>query len=216
MRSLTALQLTHGFAALLLAGTVHAQLYRSVGPDGRVTYSDRPPATANTRPASSGAGGTAGGGAAENGNLPYELRQVSQRYPVTLYVSKDCAPCNSGRNLLINRGVPFSEKTISTNEDIEALQRLTGGDGSVPLLTIGGQQLKGYSDADWSQYLDAAGYPKTSQLPGNYRPPAVSPLVSRQPAATPTTPAPAASEPEPASPSIAPERTISNPAGIRF
>lgn len=213
---MTALQLINGFAALLLAGTAQAQLYRSVGPDGRVTYSDRPPATANSKPAASSAAGAAGGGSTDIASLPYELRQVSQRYPVTLYVSKDCVPCNSGRNLLINRGVPFSEKTISTNDDIEALQRLAGGDASVPLLTIGGQQLKGFSDADWSKYLDAAGYPKTSQLPSSYRPPVATPLVVKQAAATPATTAPAASEPEPATPSIAPERSISNPAGIRF
>ena len=216
MRYLTALQLIHGFAALLLAGTAQAQLYRSVGPDGRVTYSDRPPATASTRPASSSVGVGSAGGAADNASLPYELRQVTQRYPVTLYVSKDCVPCNSGRNLLINRGVPFSEKTISTNEDLDALQRLTGGEGSVPVLTIGGQQLKGYSDADWSQYLDAAGYPKTSQLPSSYRPPAATPLVIKQPAAAPVTASPASSQPQPASPSVAPEPSISNPAGIRF
>ena len=213
---MTALQLINGFVALLLAGTAQAQLYRSVGPDGRVTYSDRPPATANSRPAASSAAGAAGGGSTDIASLPYELRQVSQRYPVTLYVSKDCVPCNSGRNLLINRGVPFSEKTISTNDDIEALQRLAGGDASVPLLTIGGQQLKGFSDADWSKYLDAAGYPKTSQLPSSYRPPVATPLVVKQAAATPATTAPAASEPEPATPRIAPERSISNPAGIRF
>ena len=216
MRPLTALQLINGFAALLLAGTAQAQLYRSVGPDGRVTYSDRPPAAANNRPASSNASGGAGGGAPDNASLPYELRQIAQRYPVTLYVSKDCVPCNSGRNLLINRGVPFSEKTVSTNEDIDALQRLTGGEGSVPMLTIGGQQLKGFSDADWSQYLDAAGYPKTSQLPSSYRPPAATPLVTKQAAAAAVPASPANPEPEPASPSIAPERSISNPAGIRF
>ena len=35
---------TIGLGALLLAGTAQAQVYRVVGPDGRVTYSDKPTA----------------------------------------------------------------------------------------------------------------------------------------------------------------------------
>lgn len=205
--------LTVTLGALLLAGTVQAQVYRSVGPDGRVTFSDKPPAPA-AAPVAGGAA-TAGGGGA---GLPYELNQTVQRFPVTLYSSKDCAPCNSGRNLLINRGVPFNEKTVESNEDIAALQRLAGGANSLPLLTIGGQQLKGYSDAEWSQYLDAAGYPKTSQLPRSYRRPAATPLVARQAATAPTAAPAEATEPvaTPAEPSVAPQRNTSNPAGIRF
>ena len=126
-------------------------------------------------------------------------------------------PCTTGRNLLINRGIPFSEKTVESNDDIAALQRLASA-GSLPLLTIGGQQLKGYSDSEWTQYLDAAGYPKTSQLPSSYRRPAAAPLVAAR-----ATPAPAASVAEaasapaaPAQPSVAPPRSSTNPTGIRF
>ena len=34
-------------AILLLATSAQAQLYKSIGPDGKVTYSDTPPATGN-------------------------------------------------------------------------------------------------------------------------------------------------------------------------
>ena len=114
--------------------------------------------------------------------------------------------------------MPFNEKTVTTNEDLDALQRLSGG-LSLPVASIGGQQLKGYSEIEWSQYLDAAGYPKTSQLPGTYRNPAPSPMVAVQAVA----PRPAqAAEPAPAPeppPTVfapAPGPTPSNPAGIRF
>ena len=43
-------------ALALLAGTASAQVYRSVGPDGKVIYSDKPPA-ANTREAAPAAFG---------------------------------------------------------------------------------------------------------------------------------------------------------------
>ena len=70
--------------------------------------------------------------------------------PVTLYTSSDCAPCNSGRSLLNARGIPYSEKLINTAEDGEALKRLSG-DMTLPFLTIGAQQIKGYFDAEWTQ-----------------------------------------------------------------
>ncbi len=186
-------------------------VYRIVGPDGRVSYSDQPPPAANARPVAPGAAGATG---SANAQLPFELRQVVSRFPVVLYTSPECAPCNSGRNLLNARGIPYSEKTITTFEDAEALKRLSG-QGSLPFVTIGGQQIKGYSDAEWTQFLDAAGYPKQSALPTAYRRAAPTPLVAVAPAAAPAPANTAQSQPaEAPAPSVAPP--VTNPAGIRF
>ena len=197
-------------ASLALAGTAaHAQqVYRIVGPDGKVTFSDRAPDT-QLAPTTTRAGGAPAADAA----LPYELRQVATRYPVTLYTSNDCQPCNSARNLLIGRGVPFSERTITTSEDVEAFKRLSGG-ASLPFGTIGAQQLQGFSDAEWTQYLDLAGYPKQSQLPANYRRPAATPLVAVVEKKAPATEPEA--RPQPESAPAGPAKTPANPAGIVF
>jgi len=199
-------------ACTLLALAAQAQqIYRSVGPDGKVTFSDRAPAT-GTDATRIGSGQRTSG---SNDTLPYPLRQIAARFPVTLYTGSDCAPCNSARNLLINRGIPFTERTVASNEDIDALRRLSG-DASLPFGSIGGQQLKGFSDSEWSQYLDAAGYPAQSQLPPSYRRPPPQPLV-----ALPAKPAVSAPEnavppaPRPAPPP-ATGRTPANPAGIIF
>jgi glutaredoxin len=187
------------------------QLYRIVGPDGKVTFSDQPPPAASNAKVTAGRGGKfAADGPTGNASLPSELRAVTTRYPVTLYTSKDCGPCVNARNMLSNRGVPFAEKLIESNQDIEALQRLSG-ENSLPFATIGGQQLKGYSDQEWSQYLDAAGYPKTSVLPANFRNPAPTPMVARA-APTPAAAPEAAPAPRAAAPAPAP----ANPAGIKF
>ena len=207
-----------GLSGLLAAGLlapVHAQqVYRIVGPDGKVTFSDKPPPASAAARVTTPSGGAGGGGA--SAGLPFELRGVAAKYPVTLYSGANCAPCSTARGYLSNRGIPFSERTISTNEDIDALQRLSGST-NMPLLTIGGQQLKGYSEAEWSQFLDAAGYPKTSQLPAGYRNGVTAPLVAAQaPRPAPAAPAPApaaAPDPQPA-PAAGP--SPSNPAGIRF
>ncbi|NIM41068.1 MAG: DUF4124 domain-containing protein [Hydrogenophaga sp.] len=209
-------------AGLLAALPATAQgVYRIVGPDGRVTFSDQPPPAANARPQAGTGSASSGSGSATGGpQLPFELRQTASRYPVVLYTGENCAPCNSGRNLLGSRGIPYTEKTITTSEDAEALRRLNN-DATLPLLTIGGQKLRGYLETEWTQYLDAAGYPKRSALPPGYRQPAPSPLVAVKP--VPGTPsatgsAPGTNAPGTAAPpaEIPVQPPADNPAGIRF
>ncbi|WP_313296232.1 glutaredoxin domain-containing protein [Diaphorobacter sp.] len=198
------------------------QIYRSVGPDGKVTFSDHPPA-ANANPVNpSERVREAAPNAAPNagGNLPYALQQVVNRFPVTLYTARDCPSCNAARNLLVSRGVPFTERTIENNESISALEAISGS-ATIPFGTIGGQRMNGFSDVQWTQYLDAAGYPKTSQLPSNYRRAAPTPLATATtPAAGANAQTPAARESQaPAAPrdTTAPTGpTPSNPAGIVF
>lgn len=200
---------------LLVACAALAQpLYRSVDKNGKVTFTDQPPA-ANVQPAAPrGSNLTAAGANGNSGALPYELRQVVQRYPVTIYTSDECGPCSAGRSLLVTRGVPFDERIVKTEADAAALQRISG-QSALPLLSIGSQQLKGFSDQEWSQYLDAAGYPKSSQLPSGYRMPPSQPLVAQAAAPSAASPTPIAVQPpQPVPPPSGP--TPSNPAGIKF
>lgn len=200
-------------ALLLTLNLAQAQtVYKIVGPDGKVTFSDKAPVTAsNVSATEAGAKATGNNGPA----LPFELRQVVSKYPVTLYTSSNCAPCRSGVALLSTRGIPFTEKTVTTTEDAEALQRISG-ENSLPFLTIGGQQIRGFSDAEWTQFLDAAGYPKASVLPPQYRRPAAAALVAIQKPVA----AAKAQENQSQSGSAEPVRTpvdsSSNPAGIKF
>lgn len=203
--------LTLASAALVVcAGSAaHAQtVYRIVGADGKVTFSDKPPATLDQgRVVGTGVGASS---AASNIGLPFELRQVTNKFPVTLYTASNCAPCDSARALLSGRGVPFTERTVNTNEDTESLQRISG-DTSLPFATIGGQRLKGFTDSEWAQYLDAAGYPKKSLLAAGYKNPAPTPLVAIQkPAVTPVKP-----EERPALAPV-PDKSADNPTGIIF
>ena len=200
-------------ALLCCAALAHAQLYKSVGPDGRVTYGDTPPAAAKqveTRPLPSGAIATA--------PLPYELAQVAKAQPVTLFTAEKCVPCDAARSFLAARGVPYTEKTVSSNEDIAAL-RAAGGDAQLPVLTIGRSKEKGYEEAAWNTALSAAGYPKTSQLPANWRNPAPQSAAPRSTPNAAEVPekAPAAKAPSsPGAASEAPPATGKAPPGFRF
>jgi glutaredoxin len=162
------------FQAIFMLATGHLyaqQVYKSVDKNGRVTYSEAPPAP--------GSESKLTGDSAQNIALPYALQQVVSRFPVTLYTSSDCAPCISARLMLTQRGVPFTERTVSSNEDIDAYKKLNG-DTSMPLATIASQQLKGYEQSEWTKYLDAAGYPKASTLPRNYRNAEAMPLTPKK------------------------------------
>lgn len=194
--------------ALLLGPGTALALYKVVGADGKVTYTDRPPSDRPSQTLRSS------GSLSDTGALPFELRQVTGKFPVTLYGGRDCAPCERGRALLRERGVPFAEKTVESNEDIQTLRRLEGTD-QLPVLRVGAQRIKGFSSQEWQSYLDAAGYPKESALPRNYVWPSPTSLVqqapppaSQQPAATRAPVAPAT-----ANGSVQPD---TNPPGFRF
>ncbi len=193
------------------------QLYKIVGPDGKVTFSDQPPPAAAGGKVIAGRAGALGNStAADTGapsgsgssNLPLDVRTAASKAPVTLYTSKDCAPCGLGRSLLAARGVPFSEKTVESVADNLALRKLTG-DTTMPVALIGGVQLKGFSESQWSDYLDAAGYPKTSALPSSYRNPVATSASPKPPASAPATTLP----PQPTVQDISPK---SDAKGIQF
>lgn len=194
-------------------GAQAQQVYRIVGADGKVTFSDKPPAAAAAKvtPIDNTVAASRPNGPA----LPFELRQVVGKYPVTLYTSSNCAPCDSGRSLLLSRGVPFSEKTVATAQDADALQGLSGST-SLPFLTIGAQHVAGFSASEWTQYLNAAGYPERSKLPASYRPSAATPLTVPEKPAAPDTPASDAPPSLPATIPMAPAPNPDNPAGIQF
>ncbi|MEJ7931974.1 glutaredoxin family protein [Ramlibacter sp. AN1015] len=205
-------------AASALSATAQAQpIYRSVGPDGRVVFSDVPPPDAK---ASAPTGGVAPSPTAP---LPFALRQVAQRFPVVLYAGPECPPCDSARTLLVARGIPYAERSITTAEDGNALQRVSG-ERSLPFLTIGQQHVKGFAASEWHKLLDAAGYPQVSALPAGWRAAPASPLAPPTAAAVPA-PAPAqAEQPSPRAAATSPgggsratgDSNTSNPAGIQF
>ncbi len=203
--------LRHTAPLLLLAAALPAHaLYKVVGPDGRITYTDRPPIEAqrSITPVGARAPVETPGVA-----LPADLRQASSRFPATLYTSSGaCVPCDSARQMLRARGIPYSERQLISAEDAQAFERISGGK-EVPVLTLGAQTLRGFANEVWGSYLDAAGYPRESRLPATYPDPAAQPVVERraappatpaeaeQPAAT-TRPSAAAADPVPAIPSI--------------
>ena len=148
---------------LLAAGSALAQtsVYRWTDKDGKVHFSDAPP-PADAKDASQR---SMGGGGTEV-EFPYAVQQAMKKNPVMLYTAPSCGePCNSAREMLSTRGVPFGERNVATNVAAqETLTKLAGG-LSVPTMTLGARTLKGFQPEDWTEALTGAGYP-TTRLPG--------------------------------------------------
>jgi glutaredoxin len=199
--------------ALVAAMPAHAQ-YKVIGADGKVTYTDRQPAQSDGKVTALNARNAPPAVAAnDNSALPLELRQSIARYPVTLYsVSGACEPCSSARALLKQRGIPYAEKQVVSPEDSDALEKISGG-RDAPTLSIGAQTLRGLAPEVWNSYLDAAGYPRASQLPPTYQYSAATPIVDRREAAAGSRPGAVASGP------VVPPATLPpppSPSGIKF
>jgi glutaredoxin len=147
---------------LFVITSAHAQLYKWVAPDGSVSYSDTPPpstvAKVERKSYSNGP---------SLSDLPYEVAQAARNSPVTFYSMPKCSGCDQGRKLLTERGIPFSEKTVNTNEDVERVQKVSGG-SQMPVLLVGRSKQVGFDSSQWTSALTAAGYPTSNTLPKSY------------------------------------------------
>jgi glutaredoxin len=153
--------------------------YKWTGPDGKVVYSDSPPPPGIT--ASTLAGPTAA--KPDGGSNLAGLAPIAAKYPVVLYTTTDCSPCQQARSFLSARGIPFSEKTVKTQADAEAFRAAGLSELRFPTLGVGREHNTGFEQSQWDSLLDAAGYPAKSMLPASYRP---QPAKSMAPASTAT------------------------------
>lgn len=185
----------------IISIAAHAQVYKWVDADGKVTYSDVPPpktaVKVETKAFSAATDATA--------SLPYELAEAVKNMPVTLYTSGKCDPCDEGRSFLKQNGIPFSEKTVSSNADIAKLNAVSGST-HLPVLTIGSSKFVGYNFSEWRTGLTHSGYPESNQLPADYQ----------FPAAQSAAPAPALPAAEPGKAPVPTDVPQRDPNGFQF
>lgn len=162
--------------AMMPPGLRAGDLYRWLDNQGRVHYGDIPPVDGldvQRMKFSSQA--------APSEDLPYETQRAQQNFPVTLYVTSGCgAPCDQARSMLEKRGVPFSEKSLKTQQEIDAFYKESGSTGA-PTLAIGKTYISGFLEAKWNSELDIAGYPKTASYRQRVAPPPKPPAPVKTP-----------------------------------
>ncbi len=146
--------------ALLATSFVSAQTtYRWIDKaTGQTVYSDQEPP-----PGSKQVVKKTGNASGDEQQLPYATRQAVEKFPVTLYTAANCLDiCKQSRDLLNQRGIPYSEKILKSDEDIAELTRKLGSEASIPSLFVGQQNFKGFESGAWNNLLDLAGYPKSA------------------------------------------------------
>lgn len=141
-----------------LAIPAHAQqLYKSIGPDGRTVYSDRPPVEGRLektmkieqQPAS----------ALDARSLSYveqlnRLRASSPQLPAApedtvLFSAKWCGYCKLAKAYMAGKGIPFREVDIDTQAGLAAYAS-AGGTKGIPLLVRGTTRIQGFSEASYA------------------------------------------------------------------
>lgn len=153
--------------ALSFALGAHAQVYRWLDEKGRLHAGDTPPPSARdvekvrvaptpTEPVE-----------------PYALQLARKNNPVTLYSTPNCPLCDRARELLKVRGVPFSEKSVVTDQQVEELERVVGRN-ALPSLVVGTKIQDGFAESLYEAMLDGAGYPKKGALPARKQEPAAA------------------------------------------
>ena len=132
--------------------------YRWVGKSGQVVYSDQPPP-----PGVQALEVIDGKNSKDTQQLPYATRVAAEKYPVSLFTTAACTEvCASARALLNGRGIPFSEKLLTTPDQVSAAAKQMGNESFVPGLIVGSQKVPGFEATAWNNLLDLAGYPKAA------------------------------------------------------
>ena len=164
-----------GIMAAVLGSAQAGSLYRWVDQSGNVHYGNIPAMGAvqveevkiSDAPA------------IDDADLPYETRRAKEAFPVTLYVADNCKEfCQHARDLLNQRGIPFTEKNLVSQEDIDTFKQISGGK-MVPTIAVGKNWLNGFLAEQWNTELDIAGYPKTA--PYGFRPAVPPPVANPSP-----------------------------------
>jgi glutaredoxin len=175
MKRKTTGQLLLTLAALVCTAGASAQMYKWKDDKGVVHFGDNPPASVREKAEVKTYAGADAGPA-----LPYALAQAARANPVVLYTAPGCAPCDQARGFLQQRGVPYSEKSVTTADDRQAL-RDAGGDVQLPLLLVGRSKFVGFAASAWNEALDAAQYPSKPVLPRGYQFAAATPAAPPKP-----------------------------------
>ena len=135
--------------ALSIAGA--QTLYKSVGPDGKTIYSDRPPADGRIEKTLKFENLPTSALPAASSSYVEQLRRMqaasarpSAATGLILYSAVWCGYCKLAKAYLESKGVSYQEVDIDTKTGIAALVQAGGGKG-VPLLVAGEQRVQGFS-----------------------------------------------------------------------
>ena len=94
----------------------------------------------------------------ERGNSPAQTTapasEASLRPEVELFVTSWCPHCRRAIDFLRSRRIPFSEYDIEKDKRAARRMKQLSGEGGVPFAIINGQQIHGFSPANYERALE--------------------------------------------------------------
>ncbi len=132
-----------------------AQPFKWVDAQGRTHYGDRPPAEAKARPVTAAINTYSGTPVLNASSKP--ATPAPQRESLVIYTTPTCGYCTAAKAHMGRRGIPYTERDVTTSESYEREFRQKGGRG-VPLIVAGSRTLNGYSAESLDALLKGAGY----------------------------------------------------------
>jgi glutaredoxin len=157
------------FALLLtLTITADATVYKTIGPDGKVIYTDQPPADLKTA-------ATLNIAEQPSSPLPASVlkyqeqlaksadKRLRETAPVranlnatpTLFSAVWCGYCRKAKGYLASRKIAFQEIDIDTESGARAYFE-AGGRSGVPMLIVNGRITRGFSESTYDQVFAKA------------------------------------------------------------
>lgn len=139
-------------SGLVLSVGLQAQsLYKSIGPDGRVVYSDRPPSEGRLDKVMKFANLPSSNLPASASSQLEQLRKQKanqqsavQDDRVVMYTTSWCGYCKKAKAYLASKRISYQEFDIETQQGMAAYAQ-AGGSGGVPLLLYRSERVQGYS-----------------------------------------------------------------------
>jgi glutaredoxin len=143
---------------IAFAGAVSAQtIYKSIGANGQVVYSDKAPTTGHLEKTMKFAD-------LPSSTLPSTtasyMEQFRRTHPnntapevatigngVTLYSAAWCGYCKKAKAWLAAKGVAYQDVDVDSPSGMAAFAQATGGKGGIPVLMAKGQRVTGFSTA---------------------------------------------------------------------
>src|SRR5262245_51547654 len=157
-----ATQLVILFLCAVSASAPHGAqtLYKSVDSDGRVVYSDRPPAegriektiTFENLPSSPLPTSTTAYIDQLRSAGPLAPPAATATTGVVLYSAAWCGFCKRAKAYLAAKGISYREFDIDSKEGLAAYARAGGGKG-VPLLIAGGRRVQGFTPTAYDAFF---------------------------------------------------------------
>ncbi len=90
------------------------------------------------------------------------LEEISAQNPIVLYTVPDCDACDLVRNTLDTRNLPYTEKDVQDNAEMQDELKAVSGGLTVPAMLIGTSVSTGYNRSAIDNQLEQAGYPETA------------------------------------------------------